>query len=81
MIVKTNGGAHGCVSAEQHLDGVHLLDADGNIIVIIANSSKILAVEDGEIVVVEQPEAQPTDAERIAELEEALDMLLSGVTE
>lgn len=27
------------------------------------------------------PEAQPTDAERIAELEEALDMLLSGVTE
>lgn len=28
-----------------------------------------------------QQEAQPTDAERIAELEEALDMLLNGVTE
>jgi hypothetical protein len=28
-----------------------------------------------------QPAAQPTDAERIAELEEALAMLLSGVTE
>lgn len=28
-----------------------------------------------------EPEAQPTEAERIAELEEALDMLLSGVTE
>lgn len=28
-----------------------------------------------------EPEAEPTDAERIAELEEALDMLLSGVTE
>ena len=28
-----------------------------------------------------QPEAQPTDAERIAELEEALAMLLSGVVE
>ena len=28
-----------------------------------------------------QPEAEPTDAERIAQLEEALDMLLSGVTE
>ena len=28
-----------------------------------------------------EPEVQPTDAERIAELEEALDMLLSGVTE
>lgn len=28
-----------------------------------------------------QPEAQPTDAERIAELEEALALLLSGVTE
>lgn len=29
----------------------------------------------------EQPEAQPTDSERIAELEEALAMLLNGVTE
>ena len=28
-----------------------------------------------------EPEAQPTDAERIAELEEALALLLSGVTE
>ena len=28
-----------------------------------------------------QPEAQPTDAERIADLEEALEMLLSGGTE
>lgn len=29
----------------------------------------------------EQPEAQPTPEERIAELEEALALLLSGVTE
>lgn len=28
-----------------------------------------------------EPEVQPTDAERIAELEEALALLLSGVTE
>lgn len=28
-----------------------------------------------------QPEAPPTDAERIAELEAALELLLSGVTE
>ena len=28
-----------------------------------------------------EPEAQPTQEERIAELEEALDMLLNGVTE
>ena len=28
-----------------------------------------------------EPEVQPTDTERIAELEEALDLLLSGVTE
>ena len=34
-------------------------------------------VDDGQ----PEPEAQPTDAERIAELEEALEMLLSGVTE
>ena len=30
---------------------------------------------------VDEPEAEPTEAERIAELEEALAMLLSGVTE
>lgn len=36
----------------------------------------------GEIIVEgEFDTAEPTDAERIAELEEALDMLLSGVTE
>lgn len=29
----------------------------------------------------EEPEPKPTDAERIAELEEALALLLSGVTE
>lgn len=28
-----------------------------------------------------EPEVQPTEAERIAELEEALEMMLSGVTE
>lgn len=33
-------------------------------------------VDDGQ----PEPEAQPTDAERISELEEALDMLLNGVT-
>lgn len=39
---------------------------------------------DGGVYTVEDdglPEAQPTDAERIAQLEEALDLLLSGVTE
>ena len=36
----------------------------------------------GEIIVEGEFEtAEPTDAERIAQLEEALDMLLSGVTE
>ena len=37
----------------------------------------------GEYVIgeVDEPEAEPTEAERIAELEEALAMLLSGVTE
>lgn len=34
-------------------------------------------VDDGQ----PEPEAQPTDAERIAELEEALAMLLNGVVE
>ena len=34
-------------------------------------------VDDG----LSEPEVQPTDTERIQELEEALDLLLSGVTE
>lgn len=41
--------------------------------------------DNGEYAIVDdsqpEPEVQPTDTERIAELEEALDMLLSGVTE
>lgn len=36
------------------------------------------AIEDDEQ---PEPEAEPTDKERIADLEEAMDMILSGVTE
>ena len=42
-----------------------------------AYNGKYEIVDDGQ----PEPEAQPTDAERIAELEEALAMLLSGVVE
>lgn len=38
---------------------------------------------DGEVTVedVEEPEAQPTTEQRVTELEEAMELLLSGVTE
>lgn len=42
-----------------------------------AYNGKYTIEDDGE----PEPEAEPTDAERIAELEEALALLLSGVTE
>lgn len=42
-----------------------------------AYNGKYTTEDDGQ----PEPQAPPTDAERIAELEEALDMLLSGVTE
>lgn len=42
-----------------------------------ADNGKYTIEDDGQ----PEPEAEPTDAERIAELEEALDLLLSGVTE
>lgn len=42
-----------------------------------ADNGKYTIEDDGQ----PEPEAPPTDAERIAELEEALELLLSGVTE
>lgn len=46
--------------AEQHLDGVHLYNEDGSLFVIITSPEAIKRVEDGEIVVVEQPEPTPS---------------------
>lgn len=42
-----------------------------------AHKGEYIIEDDGQ----PEPEAQPTEAERIAELEEALALLLSGVTE
>lgn len=42
-----------------------------------ADNGAYSVVDDGQ----PEPAADPTDAERIAQLEEALDLLLSGVTE
>ena len=46
--------------AEQYLDGVHLYNEDGSLFVIIDPPESIDKVEDGEIVVVEQPEPSPS---------------------
>lgn len=42
-----------------------------------AHNGEYTIEDDGQL----EPEAQPTESERITELEEALELLLSGVTE
>jgi hypothetical protein len=42
-----------------------------------ADNGEYSILDDGQ----PQPETQPTEEERLAELEEALDLLLSGVTQ
>lgn len=79
MIIHTERDAYECASAEQYLDGVHLLNDDGSIFVIIAQPERIQKVEGGEIVVAEQPE--PTDKDRIAALEAENAMLMECLLE
>lgn len=75
MIVKTYGGAHKCSSAEQRRDGVYLLDADGHIIVIIADPSAVLSVEGGEIMV--GSDTTPSQMDRI-EAQVAYTAMMTG---
>lgn len=63
MFVITSGGAHECTSAKQYSDGVHLLDEDDNIILIITNPRAITDVRDGEIIIVDTPESSETDTD------------------
>lgn len=60
MKIHTSRDVYECASAEQYLDGVHLLNEDGSIYVIIEQPYRIQKVEGGEIVVIEQPEPAPT---------------------
>ena len=61
MIITTKGGMHQCAFAEQHLDGVHLMDADRRIIVIIADPAAVLTVEGGDIVMGSDIAPSPMD--------------------
>ena len=63
MKVYMNPEVYECARAEQHKDGVHLLNENGSIIVIIASAGDIDAVEGGQIIVVDSP--APTQADRI----------------
>ena len=51
--------------AEQYLDGVHLYNEDDSLFVIIENPHAIDKVEDGEIIVMEQPEPNPSQLDII----------------
>lgn len=83
MIVVTSGGAHECASAKQYLNGVHLLDADDNILLIITKPSDIEHVEGGNISVVENPEptAQEDADAMLVDHEYRLTLLELGITE
>lgn len=83
MIVHTEKNAYECATAERYLDGVHLLDDDGNIILIVAQPNRIKNVECGEITVIEKPD--PSEEEDISALivdhEYRLTLLELGITE
>lgn len=83
MIIYTERDAYECASAERYLDGVHLINEDGSLFVIIAQPNRIQKVEGGEIVVMERPE--PTEEEDISSLivdhEFRLTLLELGITE
>ena len=73
MIIYTEKDAWECEAAEQYLDGVLLIDTDGQIIVVICDPNRILKVEYGEIQIIESPE--PNTDERVEALEAAVTML------
>ena len=77
MIIYTKASEYPCVRAERHGENIHFFDETGRLTVLV--DPIVREVVDGEITVVEADE--PTQEERIGELEQALDMLLSGVTQ
>ena len=66
MKVYTKRDIYECASVEQYLDGVHLLNDDGSIYVILVQPDIIQKIEGGEIIVMERPE--PTEEEDISAL-------------
>lgn len=70
MVVTTSGGAHVCYAAEQHTDGVYLIDDSGKVKLIITKPSDIKEVQGGEITIIDK--LPPTDNDRIAQLEAQL---------
>lgn len=83
MKVYTKRDVYEVASAELYSDGVHLLNEDGSIYVILVQPDMIQSVEDGEIIVMERPE--PTEEEDISALivdhEYRLTLLELGITE
>lgn len=62
MKIYTERNFYECASAEQYLDGIHLLNEDGSIFVVITQPNRIQKVEDGEIKIMEYP--APTQLEK-----------------
>ena len=51
MIVYTDKDIYECASAVQYADGVHLLEENGEIFLVIAQPDRIQKIEGGEVVV------------------------------
>lgn len=79
LSAEINHGTEEEPNIEQFLIGVEVgwNEANEEIAKKEAYNGEYTIEDDGQ----PEQEAQPTDTERIAELEEAMDMLLSGVTE
>lgn len=80
MLLITKAGDFNCSRAEQRSDGLYLFyKSEDEMPKTILRNIEVIEVQGGEIVVIDP--VPVTDAERLAELEEALELLLSGVTE
>lgn len=60
MIIKTKFSEYPCFRAEQHKEDIHLFNESGKCFTVLVNPT-VREVVDGEIIVVEAPEATTED--------------------
>lgn len=77
MIIKLSDSLQYEVVSAQKVDGKIVAIREDGTEIVMGGDLSIVEVIGGELEMV----AEPSQEERIAELEEALDLLLSGVTE
>lgn len=79
MIIKVYEESIECAKALQYNDGIHLLDSDNNIILIIQNPSLIQGVDGGEIeIIAYRPSVQEQLDAQAAAIMELMEVVLNG---